>query len=662
MDKYIGMLLDNRYEILDVIGNGGMAVVYYARCRLLNRYVAIKILKDEFANDADFRSRFHTEALAVAKLQHPNIVSVFDVNRSENVEYIVMELVDGMTMKEYLDKKGALPVAEFMHFAPQIASALEHAHSRGIIHRDIKPQNIIILNDGTLKVTDFGIARFTQAPQNAENGETLGSVHYMSPEQAKGSAIDARSDIYSFGIMMYEMLTGRLPFEGETVEEVLMKHVSQIPAMPRELEPSIPAALEQIVMHAMTPRVRERYSSASEIVRDLERYQKNPEIVFPYKLPNQEKKTASDNDSKAHNIWKKAENSIVGIWESLKQYQVDDADEKRKSEPRKRTSVFVYIITAVLTAAIFLGGATFIITTIFNTASAAEETSAPDLVGLKLDDVLSSSELGSKFNIVEEATVYNADVDAGIIISQTPAKGRTIKADTEIKVTVSLGAKMVTLPDLTQSEYRNAQLRLTEMELNYNKIYEASDTVNAGSVIRTEPSANTELVAGSEVTLVISTGKETVMVKAPELLGHTEEEARQLLETNKLKIGEVLTQVSNQEVGTIVRQSVEKDTEVPEGTEVDIYVSVRATSVEVQGTTTAAPVEVKKIAKLEVPLPSDAGENVLVTVKTGNEVLMEKSYPASEGTARIELTGNGSILAQVYINNVFVSDQVLIFE
>ncbi|MCI6909325.1 MAG: Stk1 family PASTA domain-containing Ser/Thr kinase [Clostridiales bacterium] len=688
MDKYLGLLLDNRYEILEVIGTGGMAVVYRARCRLLNRYVAIKILKDEFASDADFRRRFHTEAQAVAKLQHPNIVSIYDVNRTDNIEYIVMELVEGITLKEYMDKKGALSVSEFLHFAPQIAAALEHAHNRGIIHRDIKPQNIIILRDGSLKVTDFGIARFAQNQQVTLTDEALGSVHYVSPEQARGSQIDARSDIYSFGVMMYEMITGRLPFEGDTPVAVVLQHINSVPLAPREIDPEIPEALEQIIMHAMAPNIDNRYASATDILRDFERFQRDSSVSFSYGVPAAappsdstqkfsasdvkkaqaaaEKNESAEEASRLRSIFRKKGASE----KAPRRPYNEDEDDYEPYMPRRRTSIFVYIITGILTAAIFLGGASFIITTIFGTASDVDtdELTAPYLVGKNLRDVLSSSEY-SMYNIVESETLYSDTFEEGVITAQKPVGGRSIKPDTTINVTVSLGAKKVMLPDLTNVEYRTAQLRLSSLDFMYTNEYEVSDTVTEGYVIRTSPEALTQLTPGSVVKLVISIGRNEVMTVAPNLYGMTESRAERALQAAGLVLGEVIPMESDEEEGTVVAQSVIADAEVPEKTAVDIYIASRSvadpdstTSANLPGTTDPSG-DVKGSYVLAVKLPADSKQDrVLVTVKSGSEVIHEQEYETSLGIINITLRGNGSILAQVYFDGVFYADQVVIFD
>ena len=371
MDQYIGKLLDNRYEILELIGVGGMARVYKARCHRLNRLVAVKILRDDLVQDAELRRRFHDESQAVAMLSHPNIVAVYDVSRSSDFEYIVMELIDGITLKQYMQKKGnKLNWREALHFITQIVKALGHAHSRGIIHRDIKPHNIMVLRDGSVKVADFGIARVASGGHSTLTQEALGSVHYISPEQARGSHIDARSDLYSAGVVLYEMITGRLPFEGDTPVSVAIQHINSIPLSPREIDPSIPEALEAITMRAMAPNPDNRYPSADAMLADLEEFRKNPNINLDYgpgDLPgdflDDEERTQILNTAQVNAVRssgrRELDHSSAGRARGTSSGRRWEEDEEVEEEPRRRPNW--PIIGAVAAILIFVGALMFIL-------------------------------------------------------------------------------------------------------------------------------------------------------------------------------------------------------------------------------------------------------------------------------------------------------------
>ena len=350
MDKYTGMLLDGRYELLEPIGIGGMAVVYKARCHRLNRLVAVKILKEEYSKDADFKRRFETESKAVAMLSHPNIVSVYDVSRSEGLEYIVMELIDGMSLKDYMLKRGRLGWRETLHFATLIAKALEHAHSRGVIHRDIKPHNIMVLRDGSVKVADFGIARFTTS-QHTLTQEALGSVHYISPEQARGSQLDARTDIYSLGVVMYEMMTGRLPYDGESPVAVAIAHINSTPVLPHEIADDIPAGLEYIAMKAMTADLKKRYASASDMYEDLEAFRQDPEIRFDQpKQPIKKEIAVVPAAVPAAADTKPAEKPKAD--KRVKTESASASSKKKKDEKKNKSG----LIAAIICILVFVGG------------------------------------------------------------------------------------------------------------------------------------------------------------------------------------------------------------------------------------------------------------------------------------------------------------------
>ena len=513
MDQYIGKLLDNRYEILELVGTGGMAKVYKARCHRLNRLVAIKILREDLSQDAEFRRRFHDESQAVAMLSHPNIVAVYDVSRSSELEYIVMELIDGITLKQYMQKKGnKLNWREALHFIIQITKALGHAHSRGIIHRDIKPHNVMVLRDGSVKVADFGIARVASGGHSTLTQEALGSVHYISPEQARGSHIDNRSDLYSTGVVLYEMLTGRLPFEGDTPVSVAIQHINSIPLSPRELEPSIPEALESITMKAMAPNPDNRYLSADDMLADLEEFRKNPSINFDYSAAEFDPEEELD----------------------------DDLDELPRRGP---------VWPVILAAAAVLLFVVLMFSFLWNTVIAKmleqpETYPVPTLVGRLYEDVKGDNELLGRFKLVEGETVTD-DADPGTIIGQTPeAESSVGEAVTDITVTISGGPKVIPVPDLDNMEYNQAYRMLQELGLTpvAPPTYEDHETVEKGHIISYTPMKGVPLSPGAEVHMVVSRGPKVEEIEMPELLGKTQTEAENQISLYKLTPGKTESQ------------------------------------------------------------------------------------------------------------------------
>jgi len=602
MDQYIGKLLDNRYEILETVGSGGMARVYKARDHRLNRLVAIKILREDLAQDAEFRRRFHDESQAVAMLSHPNIVAIYDVSRSSELEYIVMELIDGITLKQYMQRKGGkLNWREALHFTIQIVKALGHAHSRGIIHRDIKPHNVMVLRDGSVKVADFGIARVSSGGHSTLTQEALGSVHYISPEQARGSHIDARSDLYSAGVVLYEMITGRLPFEGDTPVSVAIQHINSIPLSPRELEPSIPEALEAITMKAMAPDPDNRYLSAGDMLLDLEEFRKNPDMNFEYAPispeiipepePDDDRTQIIRSASLAYERGREGRHAVGERQETYsRQERRSRAERRERQEDYEEvrsggrrydddrpggSSVWSIVVIAVAVAA-FLALVFYVLrSTVFSGLFTPPETySVPGLTGKLYEDVLSDAELLGRFTLALGETVAD-EAEPGTILSQDPAANAQVSGDvTEITVTVSGGQEEIIMPDLTNMEYTKALVEVKKRGLAVEvPTFEYSDKVEINHVISFVPLEGNPVPPGTKVQMTVSRGPETKSFLMPNLEGMTQEEAEKNIAALNLKQGEVTQVFSDKAEGVVVYQFPAYGDKVEEGDEVTLQVS-----------------------------------------------------------------------------------------
>lgn len=565
MDRFIGRMLDGRYEILEIIGVGGMAVVFKAKCHRLNRYVAIKILKDEYMADDELRRQFHEESQAVAMLSHPNIMAVYDVSKTEELEYIVMEMIDGITLKEYLERRGPLSSKEVTIFSTQIAKALEHAHSREIIHRDIKPQNIMLLRDGTLKVADFGIAHIANSQTDRAKGEAIGSVHYVSPEQAKGSDIDNRADLYSFGVVMYEMLTGRLPFEGETPVEVALQHIRSIPLFPSELVEGIPETLERITMKAMNPHLSRRYSSATEILNDLEAFRNDSN--FKIDLP--ESTPLINGDESALDATRKFANPSQTVQEMLDERKREDVEEDDEGKGLSGTLIFSLI--AVL---LFFVGAIYFVVSVINPFGGKDDQKllAPNLLN-KVYQEIKDDPLYADYIFVEGEMIYDDSVPAGTIISQSPAPGRSVGADKKITLTISRGAKSMVLGAYAGWDTRQVKIILDRNNIPYVLVEEYSEEIEKNFVIRTEPEAGTAVTADTTVTIFVSKGRELLEVTVPNVIGMTENEAIQTFLNAGLVVGDIVPVESVYPVGQVVFQEIPADSLVLEETPINIQIS-----------------------------------------------------------------------------------------
>ena len=577
MDRYIGKMLDNRYEILEVIGRGGMAVVYKARCHLLNRYVAIKILRDDMAADQEFRTHFKKEAQAVAMLSHPNIVSFYDVSRTPDVDYIVMELIEGITLKQYMKSQGTLKIKESVHFATQIAKALSHAHGKGIVHRDIKPQNIMICMDGNVKVADFGIA-YLESIQVDEKDMAVGSVHYISPEQAKGQTVDARSDIYSLGIMMYEMFTGQLPYVGDSAESIVRQHINGNPIKPTFLNPDLPDELERITLKAMNADITQRYQTAEELVRDLDAYRAAATAAESVPVPAGTQEPAQDSQNIPENVLPISRSGELSKEKFLRRH-------RRANKVSLLTGILLVVVFAVL---IFAALWNYFLKDLF---SEAVRINIPNFVGSSRTDIINNREFQSLYNFT---VVYTVDpqVPADIIIDQTPASGRSVIKDSkgvDVELKVSTGIQMLEMPDVVNKEYRDAQMTLQKTGFVVEYEFVKSETITENYVVSTNPEAGDNIPAGATVYMTVSAGPDVATVQMPNLKGLSRAVAIARIEAANLSLGTVTFVESDMAVGTVFWQKPDAYTMVNEHTKV--YLQISSGPKETEPPETTAPPE-----------------------------------------------------------------------
>ena len=547
-ENYIGRVLDGRYEIQSKIGEGGMAVVYRAMDHRLNRQVAVKVMRQEMAADDELRRRFLAEAHAVAMLSDHNIVAIYDVSRNSSMEYIVMELVDGITLKQYMERRGALGWRETLHFSRQIARALRHAHERGIVHRDIKPNNIMLLKDGTIKVADFGIAALENEAVES-NGQAIGSIHYIAPEQARGESPDARSDLYSLGVVMYEMLTGEKPYTGDSLGEIAVKHMNATPVLPRAKVPEIPEELERITMKAMSADISARYQSAEELLNDLESF------IQTQMRPKEEEVL---------------ENPGVVPIRSVSEMSTESFRRRRSRSGRVSftTGAFGVLLCIVFLFA-FLWN--FWLKDIF---SPAVRINLPNFVGSSYESLMSNAEL-SNYNF-EVIFVVNTDTAPGVVLSQDPEANRSIMLTPEgIKVTliVSTGDTLSSVPDVINMDYRTASALLRQSGFYVEIENSVSDIYTRNYVMKTYPDVGQPLATGSTVYLTVSSGPEIINVSMPNLIGLSEGAAIQQLENSALSYGGSEYVGSDLAAGTVIGQSAAAFSEIEEHSKIILRVS-----------------------------------------------------------------------------------------
>ena len=652
MDQYIGKMLDNRYEILERIGTGGMAIVYKAKCHRLNRLVAIKILKSDLAQNEEFRRRFHAESQAVAQLSHPNIVSVYDVSRGGDMEYIVMELIDGITLKQYMEKRGQLNWRESLHFITQIMRGLSHAHSRGIIHRDIKPQNIMVLRDGSVKVADFGIACLADSAQTLTQ-EALGSVHYISPEQARGDRPDARSDIYSSGVVLYEMLTGRLPFEGESAVSVAIQHLSSIPLAPREINPDIPEQLELICMKAMAPDLEHRYQSADAMIADLEAFRKNPEVEMKFDLSDLR---PEENDEPTRTIRTMPSHTVtIPVHQPERNYphrERDEDEEPRRAGNGKR-GVLVGAVTVAAVAVVIV-----LFKTILGSFAPAvvDQYQVPDLYNMTIEEAENDPRIEGVFEIQKAGSEFSTDVPEGHILRQDPKKDETRKgSQLVIQVWVSAGEETGEVPDLENKSEQDARILLEKLNKEYNleltveapeELKQFSEEITEGYVIKTEPAQGEILKKGDTVKLILSKGPDIKPVTVLPFVGMSIDSVLSQLESYKLTCDAADVEVvdSDKPGGTIVWQSPASGETVPEWTTIKFRVSAGLAS-------SALPIT--------VDIPQNGKDIVKVEIYVGDEPNPQYSETVYEADGAVSTTlyGTGRKMVKVYFDGVLDQKQ-----
>ena len=652
MDQYIGKMLDNRYEILERIGTGGMAIVYKAKCHRLIRLVAIKILKSDLAQNEEFRRRFNAESQAVAQLSHPNIVSVYDVSRGGDMEYIVMELIDGITLKQYMEKRGQLNWRESLHFITQIMRGLSHAHSRGIIHRDIKPQNIMVLRDGSVKVADFGIACLADSAQTLTQ-EALGSVHYISPEQARGDRPDARSDIYSSGVVLYEMLTGRLPFEGESAVSVAIQHLSSIPLAPREINPDIPEQLELICMKAMAPDLEHRYQSADAMIADLEAFRKNPEVEMKFDLSDLR---PEENDEPTRTIRTMPSHTVtIPVHQPERNYprrERDEDEEPRRAGSGKR-GVLVGAVTVAAVAVVIV-----LFKTILGSFAPAvvDQYQVPDLYNMTIEEAENDPRIEGVFEIQKAGSEFSADVPEGHILRQDPKKEETRKgSQLVIQVWVSAGEETGEVPDLENKSEQDARILLEKLNKEYNleltvetpeELKQFSEEITEGYVIKTEPAQGEILKKGDTVKLILSKGPDIKPVTVLPFVGMSIDSVLSQLESYKLTCDAADVEVvdSDKPGGTIVWQSPASGETVPEWTTIKFRVSAGLAS-------SALPIT--------VDIPQNGKDIVKVEIYVGDEPNPQYSETVYEADGAVSTTlyGTGLKMVKVYFDGVLDQKQ-----
>ena len=621
LDKYIGKRLDGRYEIHELIGVGGMANVYRCTDTLDDREVAIKILKDEYLNNEEFIRRFKNESKAIAVLSHQNIVKVYDVSFGDMIQYIVMEYIDGITLKEYIDQQGIIEWRDTLHLTTQVLKALQHAHECGIVHRDIKPQNIMLLQDGTIKVTDFGIARFSDKATRTMTDQAIGSVHYISPEQARGDLTDGKTDIYSVGVMLYEMLTGKLPFDGDSAVTVALMQLQSTPKRPREVNPGIPIGLEQITMRAMQKKPTDRYTSAAEMLSDIERFRLNPSIVFDYG------RSFVDNDPT------KYVGSLKDTTSSDKKTStktVTNADDDDDDDFIKEHKPVYYVVKGIIIAAVLVCSVFFALAMFKGcSTSQAKDVEVPDFIGKTLVDAKENNEYNFQFEINSK---FDSSKEIGVILDQDPApKSMQVKTGSTITLTVNGTDTEVTVPFVTNFDEKKAVEKFKETNLIPEVVYVENTKTPKGYTIDTYPKAGVKATIGSTVYIYIANGARAETVEIPSVTGRLLSDAKAELEELGLTVEVLYDDESKEPKDTILKTSPLQYGKVEKGTVVTLTASSG------KGAENTVNIFV------DLPTNTEASVNMMVIIDgVVDQQYTKELVPMYNKTCTLEITGKGT--------------------
>lgn len=641
MDNYVGKRLDGRYEIREIVGVGGMAVVYKAYDNIDDRMVSIKVLKDEFLANEEFRRRFKNESKAIAVLSHPNIVKVYDVSLGDKLQYIVMEYVEGITLKEYIEQQGVIPWKEAVHFTTQILRALQHAHDKGIVHRDIKPQNILLLENGSIKVTDFGIARFSRGETRTMTEAAIGSVHYISPEQARGETTDDKADIYSVGVVLYEMITGRLPFEAESAVSVAIMQVQNEATPPREINPQIPLGLEQITLHAMEKSTANRYQSAAEMLLDLDELKRNPSIKFDYtyfvdkeptKFINRESVTGGVYGAGAPNVGGGSSGGASPV--------IPDRNEGRPSNVKRNIGIGVGIglVAAIIAVLVFLR--------LFTDVLGGSDLTVPNFVGKIYAEEIDGNERYEDFDF-DITYVSSTTAAEGEIIKQDPVSGTKVRKGQTIKLEVVSKGTTTEIPKI----YGKTLIEASEMLqtagfTNLKAETEFSATATPGTVLRSDPEQGTEADTSETILLVVATDESNEKVSVPDVIGmnyyNDKSSVEQFFTKQGLKVGSVTEKDSIEDKGTIIDQSVRSGMKANKGTAINLTVSSGSGA--------------QKTGHVYITLPN-TGDTHTLRVYVANELQKSSDVLMNGRGYTAEISGNGTdVPIDIYIGETKVYD------